>query len=436
MYNMDNIKHNIIINNNFEISKIIDEKLIPSFDEKRKNAEVSTPYNLRKDMIDKIPSSLWIEKNKIFEPCVGKGGFLIDIVCRLMDGLKDVITDNKERYKTIVEECLYFSDINEENINTCKSLIDPDNEYKLNYNIGDTLELNIKEKWGIEGFDAVIGNPPYNISCQVNTGNTLYQFFIKKSLQEWINENGYLVFVNPPSWRKPCRENCMNYGYYKLMSIDNQLLYLSIHNVIDGKKTFNCGTRYDWYVIKKTPSYQKSIINDEYNITCNIDMKKTDWLPNSNINEVLKIITNKNDNIGCFKEGVRYLKKSATDKTRHKFLSTEPTDYYCYKYVVSTAKRGIRYGYMCNKHISYGMPKIIAGRTGLQNSIVDFNGDYGAVSNCYYLKINSIEEGDNIIKAFKTEAFNKLLKSCMYSLYAIDNNFLNCLKKDFYKEFI
>ena len=33
-----------------------------------------------------------------------------------MDGLKKVIVDDKLRYKKIVEECLYFNDINPTNI--------------------------------------------------------------------------------------------------------------------------------------------------------------------------------------------------------------------------------------------------------------------------------------------------------------------------------
>jgi type I restriction-modification system DNA methylase subunit len=86
-----------------------------------------------------------------------------------MEGLKEKYKDEKERYKKIVDECLYFSDINQTNIFICKLLIDPYNEYKLNYNEGDTLELNIQDKWSIEGFDAVIGNPPYNSLGNTNT---------------------------------------------------------------------------------------------------------------------------------------------------------------------------------------------------------------------------------------------------------------------------
>ena len=167
------------VNNSKQLSELIDKYLVPQELEKKSNAEVSTPFRLRQEMLDKIPVEFWTSKKKVFEPCSGKGGFILDIIDRFMSGLSHNIPDEKERYKTIVEECLYFSDINPTNIFICKLLIDPYNQYKLNYNEGNTLELDIKEKWNIEGFDAVVGNPPYNSSGDTGTGNTIWQDFTK-----------------------------------------------------------------------------------------------------------------------------------------------------------------------------------------------------------------------------------------------------------------
>ena len=85
-----------------------------------------------------------------------KSWTIIDIIDRFMDGLHLNIPDKKERYKIIVEKCLYFSDINPTNIFICRLLIDPYNEYDLNYYEGSTLEINIKELWNIDAFDAVM----------------------------------------------------------------------------------------------------------------------------------------------------------------------------------------------------------------------------------------------------------------------------------------
>jgi hypothetical protein len=192
-------------------SQLINKYLIPQELEKKSNAEVSTPSKLRQEMLDKIPVDFWSDVSykvntmtgewtplypKVFEPCAGKGGFIIDIIDRFMIGLKEAIPDEEERYKTIVEECLYFSDINPTNIFICKLLVDYCNKYRLNYNEGNTLDLDIKEKWGIDGFDAVIGNPPYSTDPSKQNTTPLYNIFTEK----YIDNCKYLLYVIPSRW--------------------------------------------------------------------------------------------------------------------------------------------------------------------------------------------------------------------------------------------
>ncbi|ADO67507.1 hypothetical protein crov473 [Cafeteria roenbergensis virus] len=54
---MNDLKEIIIknFNNKKELSKLIDKYLIPQELEKKTNAEVSTPYQLRQEMLEKIP---------------------------------------------------------------------------------------------------------------------------------------------------------------------------------------------------------------------------------------------------------------------------------------------------------------------------------------------------------------------------------------------
>ena len=101
----------LIIEDYIFILPLIDKYLIPQELEKKSNAEISTPYKLRQEMLDKMPNKFFTKKQKVFEPCAGKGGFIVDIIDKFMIGLKKVIKNEKKRYKTIVEECLYFSDI-------------------------------------------------------------------------------------------------------------------------------------------------------------------------------------------------------------------------------------------------------------------------------------------------------------------------------------
>jgi type I restriction-modification system DNA methylase subunit len=184
------------IRNNRESPKIIETYLIPQDLEKKKNAEVSTPYKLRREMLDKMPINFWTKIRRVYEPCAGKGGFLLDIIEMFMEGLKKKYPEENKRYNVIVSKCLYFSDINPTNIFICKLLLDPYGEYNLNFNEGNTLELDITEKWGIDGFDAVIGNPPYNASGAIGTGHTIWQDFTYKALREWLYPDGFLCYVH------------------------------------------------------------------------------------------------------------------------------------------------------------------------------------------------------------------------------------------------
>ena len=250
---------------NRELSKLIDKYLIPQELEKKSNAEVSTPFKLRQEMLDKIPVEFWTSIKKVFEPCAGKCGFIFDIIDRCMNGLEETIPDQKERYRTIVEECLYFSDINPTNIVICKLLIDPQNEYTLNYNQGNTLELDIKEKWGIEGFDAVIGNPPYE--AQKATGdNKLYLEFTKYSINK-LYKNGILLFITPTTIIDYIIQMDKNRKY-----IDEfyNIEYIALNT---PEKYFTVSSTFTYFMLKKQ-KYTGNTIIEHYKGKDTIILKK------------------------------------------------------------------------------------------------------------------------------------------------------------------
>lgn len=419
------------LTNQKELSILIDKYLIPQELEKKTNAEVSTPLKLRKEMLDKIPSDFWKIPNTVLEPCSGKGGFIIDIIDRFMDGLKHIYSNEKSRYKFIVEHCIYFSDINPTNIFICKLLIDPYNEYDLNYNEGNTLELDIKTKWGIDGFDAVIGNPPYNSSGYTATGNTIWQDFTKKSINKWLRPKGYLLFVHPPGWRKPNTERGKFTKMFDLMTTQNQMLYLEIHGIKDGQKVFNCGTRYDWYLIEKTNQYKNTIIVDENGKQNEINLSELSWLPNSNILEINKILAKKDD------ERCPIIQSMSAYEPRKKWMSSTETQEFKYPCVHSTPKSGIRYMYSkVNDRGHFGVSKVIFGDSGIYKPLIDMKGEYGMTQHSMAIQVDNLEEATYISKVIESDKFDKIIQSCLYSSYAIDWNIFKEFKKDFWKEFI
>jgi len=196
-------------------------------------------------MLDKIPVKFWTSIKKVFEPCAGKGGFIVDIIDKFMIGLEEAIPDKKERYKTIVEECLYFSDINSTNIFICKLLTDP-------YNEGNTLKLSIKEKWDIEGFDAIIGNPPY-AEQKAKGDNKLYLAFISYSIKN-LYDNALLLFIVPTNIKNYITNQDKKKSY---TSNFMEIIYLSLNT--SNKHFLRIGTSFSYFLIKK--KYCKKLSN-------------------------------------------------------------------------------------------------------------------------------------------------------------------------------
>ena len=413
--------------NKNELSKSIDKYLVPHINEKKQNAEVSTPFSLRKDMIDKIPNDFWMTPKKVFEPCSGKGGFLIDIIDKFMDGLKEIIIDDEERYKTIVEECLYYSDINKQNIFIAKLLLDPYNKYNLNANEGDTLKLDIKEKWGIDGFDLVIGNPPYQNSIGASNG-TLWDKFVIKSF-ELTKKNKYICMVHPSGWRN------VNGKFKNLQKsiFEKNMLYLEIHNETDGINIFKSETRYDWYVINNTYEYTTTKIKFEDKIIMDINIRELEFIPNGKFNLVQNLLAKEDDE----KCEVLYNRTSyGCDKIWVSKIKNNEYKYPCVYTINSKSELKLLYS---NKNDGNGMnkKKLIwsNGRIKSIGSFIDNEGIYGLTQFAYGI-VDKEENLENIKKAFDSYNFRRLMEYCAVCQLTVNYKIISLFRKDFWKEFI
>ena len=390
------------IKNNRQLSNLIDKYLIPQELEKKSNAEVSTPFKLRQEMLDKIPVEFWTSIKNVFEPCVGKGGFIVDIIDRFMDGLEDTIPDEKERYKTIVEECLYFGDINLTNIFVCKLLIDPYNEYDLNINEGNTLELDIKKKWNIDYFDAVIGNPPYQPpSNNKKGGKSIWDEFVKYSLKN-LKVNGLLLYVHPALWRKP--ENKM-----RDIMFNKQIHYLSIHNDSDGLKNFGATTRYDYYLMENIDPYKKSTVHFEDKNTYEIDINNNlPFIPNFGWYVFSKINCKLNNN------GIKLIGDSDCH-TMRSYVSKTQKEGYIYKLLNSISNtKGKTFCYSSRPHKCQTNKKVIFSNG---RHIVPFydSGELGVTQGGLYILVNTDEIGEKIVKYLNTNIIKLIVKATKWS---------------------
>jgi hypothetical protein len=297
--------------------------------------------------------------------------------------------------------------------------------------------LNQEEKWkkqfGIDKFDVIVGNPPFQTDVTIRTskGNrasgsaTLWDDFIIKSL-ELLNPAGFLAFINPPPWRRP--ENKL----YRLMTKDNQLVYLHIFNKKQGQELFDVSQRVDLYVIENKPKYKNTIVIDELGNTHDLDLSKWSFLPNYDFRNILKIMTTEDNGIKVIHDGF-YANTS-------KLISYEKKGEFKYPVVHGITLDGLRFLYTNDKSKGhFGVPKVLLNANENQYSYPeqnDFNGKYGMTQFTFGIPITSKKQGDDIVNAINTDAFKEIIKATKWATFQTDWHMFKYFKPDFYKSFL
>lgn len=277
-----------------DLRKIIENHFIPTSEQRKKNAEIPTPVDCVDEMIDKLPIEYFKVKNKTLEPCCGKGNFVLAIFEKYFDGLSH-IKDEIERCRIIIEECIYFADLDPVNIYITKELLICHALYKLGedtwkewdkvlqicdfkYNtyIGDTLELDIKNIWG--PMNAVIFNPPYNNEGGISKGGkNLYNKFIVKSF-EVLEYNGFSLFIVPTGCLKTTvydkKTTVMDY------ILNNEIFHININ---ECAKYFNVASTFTYLLIKNNQKkYIHNVVSnikDKLYHSSNIDNFQLNFIP-------------------------------------------------------------------------------------------------------------------------------------------------------------
>lgn len=243
------------------LMELVDSYLKPSNTEKRLLGEVFTPLYGKpgcvEDQLNLMDESFWKRKDvKILDPCAGVGNYSVVLVDKFMKGLVDEFPDPEERLKWILEEIIYINEYQSKNLFIYLQLFDSENKYKMNFNKGDYLKLDIKKTFGVEKFDLICTNPPYNKS---NTGQgtnsgSIYQDFISKSLKESDNS----IFIVPKKWSnnsfKEFRKEIIDYG-------------ISNINIIEkGDDIFSTTGVGEVSILKFTKGVNKMVINGDLEI--------------------------------------------------------------------------------------------------------------------------------------------------------------------------
>lgn len=409
-----------------DIQEKIREYLPVKEAEKNKNGEVFTPQSLIEEMLNKLPTTIWENpKLKWLDPANGVGNFPMIVFQKLNDGLKNVrgYKTDKKRKQHIIKNMLYMVELNPANVAVSKKIFSED----ANIYCGSFLEDGWKDAFGVDFFDVIIGNPPFN-KPQDGTrkgsygGRTLWDKFVLKSLDN-LTADGYIGFINPANWR-----GLGQLGFLLKILLNKQLLYLRIYGKKYGKKDFDVGSRFDVYVLQNKENTKATEVIDELGEK---HLKKLDGLPflaNYNYDGINKVLTTQN-------KGIDVIYSSSIYDSRK--LSKEKTDEYKYPVVHSINKDGLGFWYSNdNTKGHFGVPKVILNKNEKQYSHPeqnDYEGKYGMSQLSFGIPINSKQEGDQILQAIDTPEFKKIIASTKWGAFQTDYRMFKHFKKDFYK---
>lgn len=401
---------------NEKILEIVRKRLVVRDSEKKQHGEVFTPPELVCEMLDRLPKSVWNNKNlKWLDPANGIGNYPLIAYYKLMEGLKKTEPDDKKRSKHIIEEMLFMIELNPINVKLCKKIfkmIDPSatpNIVKANFL---TESTKWKKTLGHNNFDIIMGNPPYNEGGTGKGGGVYWKNFVFDGIK-YLNKDGFLLYIHPTGWRKPKGERASSGDVWNMFK-KYCLYFLKMSDI----KMPNFPT-VDYYVLQKSEKKCKTHIISEFNGIRNdskLDISTLEFIPHFLNMHVLSIIkklfSKKGDRFNIIRNQSFQPKK---DDEKKKGI---PHTFY---YDVKEKKYKLVFKHYSHDKITdyISKSKIImtykAGNKKAHLYPVYFSKEMGSTSNTMYQEISKNDNKENIITLLSSDLIHSLLKITQYS---------------------
>ncbi len=417
-----------------DVVKMIREYVEVSDVEVKTMGEVMTPISLVEEMLDTLPYEVWTDPElKWLDPCNGVGTFMSVVVKRLMKGLESFEPVQELRYQHIIETMIHTCELQAKNVFLYLYAFDPKDEFALNVYNGSYLDAgfnnHMEDIWGIEKFDVIVMNPPYNDgNANHGSAHSLWDKFVMKTIDE-LKEEGYLVAVHPDGWRN------LGKGFKEVKNIlkSKQMLYLELHNTNDGFDTFGAYTTYDFYCLHNVPTAMSTKIKCMDGTTQRVDISKMEFIPNGMYKEFERLMPKNGE------ETVNVL-RSCKYHTQKEYVSKEQTEEFNHPVVYVTYKDGsmnLRYS-NTNSHGQFGTPKVIFSNGGASCPVIDANGKY-AMTEFAYAIVDDVENLPLIKKAMLNPDFMTLMSfsdgMTGVGRHRYNRKAIALFRKDFWKEF-
>ena len=400
-----------------ELRDVIARHFIPTVDEMEINAEVPTPPFLIDEMLATIPSTFWETPKTVYEPCCGKGNIVLAIYEKFFEGLADYEPDEAKRTKLILTKCIHYSDLNEFNVLITTLILSCfDRSCQLNnYTVGDTLSMPLNQI-SYERFDAVVGNPPYQTpSNNKKRSSSLWPSFIKTMIEDFIKPGGYLLFINPPMWRKP-NPSCVK---VKNLMMSKRILNLRMfHKTCCKTHLFNKTIHVDYYLIQNSPcddTLTKVTFMDR--TQANICLSKYPYIPNFGWPIFEKIFSIHNDPV--HKHLSIEAHGSSTHTTSKRCVSCKQSTEFHYKIFNSSNSESKTWRYSNTEPDIAHVPKVLFSNGEIIYPFYD-PGGIGITQGGIYISAPSEDYANRLIEFLNSPLVSFIIKATKWSLYETD----------------
>jgi hypothetical protein len=402
-----------------DIKQLIEDNLTVKKEEKDKFGEVFTPPKLINEMLDKLPKEVWTNPDfKWLDPANGIGNFPMIVYERLIKKLPgnyknskgDGYNDLLSKQKWILENMLYMVELNPKNVKISKKIFG-DN---ANIFCGDFLTMDMKKETGIEKFDIIIGNPPF----QGNGRKKPYINIIYKCINT-LHNKGYLLFVTPK----------MSIGFLlgsevsqvKIKKFYN-ILFINTSNDIKYKYFNKIGSDFTYFLVQNDEYKDNTHIIYDDNMENDITLNFNSILTTDNTRlykdifiKLLKINENQ------WGRSAARIEKNLVDKE-----DTSHPNKIIYK--MKTDPKNDEYKWTSETHKDMNKYKVFYPTLGDRYIIDKYHNLFPGTSFVPYILCNSLNECNNIVKLGNSRLFKFLKNAFKSQRSSVDYIWRNLIK--------
>jgi hypothetical protein len=348
---------------------------------------------------------------------------------RLLKSLEKKIPDLDSRKTHILKNMLFMVELNQKSVASLKHIFGP------SANISNVNFLDHPDKWkkdlGIETFDIVIGNPPFQSPKKSDykggAGKNIFwdKFVVSILSSDTLNPGGRLAFITPAAWRRPESD------LYELMTRKNKLLFLHIYGKSDGVQLFGIQSRFDLYVIEKRNNemekpYKMNVLIDEKGLKHkSFPVSSWPFLPNYAFNSIQKIMVPLEKGIPVIFDSSYYYYAHPLSKKRS-LKNNVPV-------VHGIVTEGLILKYSDTKNPQQiGVKKVLLNFNEKQYPYVDYEGKYGMSQLTFGLPISSKAHGEQIKAAILSPGFQEILEATKWGAFQTDYRMFKYFDPMFY----